>query len=324
MKAFVTGGTGFIGSHLVDQLIASETYDEIRCLVRNNEKWLTGKSFKKISGDLHNLHALAQGLDGVDVLFHIAAIVKAPTKKEFTHANVDATENIVRIAQKKGVKNIVLLSSLAAAGPSKGVPVTENQGFKPVSMYGESKMEMEQRVHKTAKEDDSIKIIRPPAVYGPREDQIYSFFKAFSRGICPIVGDGNNPKLSMVYVSDLVDGIMKAAQKEDSGIYTYFISDEEVHSWNQIRHITQKVMGKKALPVKINPKLLKKAASLIEGLASLFGKYPVVNKEKANEMILEWTCTSQKANKELGYSAKVSLAEGISRTIHWYKKYNWL
>ncbi|MEX0719029.1 MAG: NAD-dependent epimerase/dehydratase family protein [Balneolaceae bacterium] len=324
MVAFVTGGTGFIGSHLVEALIKSKEYDEVKCLVRSKEKWLSGLEYKKIPGDLQNLQALSKGLEGVDVLFHIAAIVKAPSKKEFTYANVDATENLVRIAQKKGVKNIVVLSSLAAAGPSSGNPITEDEDMHPVSMYGKSKKQMEDRIRKLSGSDCSIKILRPPAVYGPREDQIFSFFQTFSKGICPIVGDGNNPRLSMVYVDDLVDGILKAAKKQDSGIHTYFISGEGIHSWNQIRSITGKVMGKNAIPIKIKPQLVKKAAGVIEGVASLFGKYPVINKEKANEMILEWTCSNDKAKKELGFEPQVSLAEGISRTIHWYKIHNWL
>jgi nucleoside-diphosphate-sugar epimerase len=324
MKAFVTGGTGFIGSHLVEALIKSEDFDEVRCLVRSNEKWLAGLDFKKVSGDLQNLNALSKGLEGANVLFHIAAIVKAPTKKEFTHANVDATENLVRLAQKKGVRNMVILSSLAAAGPSSGSPKKEGEPMNPVSMYGESKKEMEARILKAVSGKDSIKIIRPPAVYGPREDQIFSFFQAFSKGICPIVGDGNNPRLSMVYVSDLVNGIMQAAQKKDTGVHTYFISGEGTYSWNEIRAVTSKVMGKKAIPIKVKPRLVKKAASIIENVASLIGKYPVINKEKANELVLEWTCSSHKAHKELDYTPEVSLAEGISRTIHWYKMHNWL
>lgn len=324
MKAFVTGGTGFIGSHLVEGLLDSSDYDEVRCLVRNKEKWISGLPFKKITGDLQNLKALERGLEGADVLFHVAAIVKAPTKREFTQANVDATENLVRLAQKKGVKNLVILSSLAAAGPSNGAPKTEEQPMRPVSMYGTSKLEMERRIKKAVNEKESVKIIRPPAVFGPREDQIYDFFRAFSKGVCPIVGDGNKPKVSMVYVSDLVNGILLAAKKTDPGIHSYFITGDGPHTWNEIQDITSKVMGKKAIPVKLKPAVVKKVAGLIENVASLFGKYPVINREKANELILEWTCSSQKAEKELDYHSKVSLAEGISRTIHWYKMHNWL
>ncbi|MFN1834442.1 NAD-dependent epimerase/dehydratase family protein [Balneola sp. MJW-20] len=324
MKAFVTGGTGFIGSHLVDQLLDSPEYSEVRCLVRSNEKWLTGKPIIKVSGDLNDLKALSEGLDDADVLFHIAAIVKAPDENTFLQANVESTENLIRLAQKKNVKNLVILSSLAAVGPSNGAPVDETAPLNPVSMYGRSKKEMEKRVRNADRKTESIKIIRPPAVYGPREDQIFSFFKSCSKGICPIIGNGKRPRVSMVYVSDLVNGIIKAAEKTDPGVFTYFISGPDTYNWDQIRSVTGKVLGRRTIPLKISPKIVKKAAGIFEDVASFFGKYPVVNREKANELVLEWTCSNEKAQKELNYKPEVSLAEGISRTIHWYKIHNWL
>ena len=140
-----------------------------------------------------------------------------------------------------------------------------------------------------------------------------------------MVGDGNHPTLSMVYVKDLVEGILKAAQKVDTGIHTYFLGGEsEEYSWNQIRKITSKVTGIKPISIKLKPKWVKKMAVIIENGASLFGKYPVVNKEKANEMVLEWVCSSEKAKKELGYDPTITVQEGISRTIRWYKNNNWL
>jgi len=324
MKAFITGATGFIGSHLADRLIADDRYSEVRCLVRSSDKWLEGKSFKRIPGDLNNFNALKKGIAGADVVFHLAAIVMAPNQKEFTQANVNATEDVVRIAQKNGVKNLVILSSLAAAGPSHGTPIDEKEAYKPVSMYGRSKRDMELAIKEIASIDDSIKIIRPPAVYGPREDQIFTYFKTFQKGLSTIVGDGNHPRLSMVYVDDLINGIMKASLKTNPGIHTYFITGPDTYNWNQIHDITSTVLSKKAFKLKIKPELVKKLGSLIENTASLFGKYPVVNKEKTNELVLEWTCSSLKAEKELNYKAEISIQEGISRTIHWYKKHNWL
>lgn len=324
MKAFVTGGTGFIGSHLVDTLLEHDSYSEIRCLVRNNEKWLKGKDFVKVNGDLDDLSVLKKAVSNVDVVFHLAGLVKAPTYQAFEHANVDATENLLRIVQKEGVKKIVVLSSLAAAGPSQGKPVTEQDPMSPISMYGKSKKQMEEMIHHLASEDSSVTILRPPAVYGPREDQIYSFFKMVSKRICPIIGDGEHPKISMVYVGDVIQGILKAAEQKETGVNTYFITGKEIQTWNEIRGTTAKVFGKKSIPIYIKPKFVKKAASFIEKTASFFGSYPVINREKANEMVLEWTCTSEKAKEELGYEPKFSLDEGISRTIHWYKMHHWL
>lgn len=324
MNAFVTGGTGFIGSHLVDSLIEERKYSKVKCLVRNDEKWLKNKPIEKVSGDLQSVRTIEQALTDVDVIFHIAAIVKAPTQKELDFANVEATENIIRMAKRTGVKKLVILSSLAAVGPSSSRPVTEKDPMKPISMYGESKRRMEKMIHHRVDEDLSVTILRPPAVYGPREDQIFTLFKMMKYGIAPIVGDGDTPKLSIVYVRDVVQAILKAADEQKPGINTYFISGDRITCWNEIRDIVTTVLGKKNVAIHLKPSWVKKIAGAVETTASFFGTYPVINKEKANEMVLEWTCSDQKAQNELGYKPEYTLEEGISRTLRWYKKHQWL
>jgi len=324
MKAFVTGGTGFIGSHLADYLIDDDAWGTVKCLVRSDEKWLEGKSYKKISGDLDSIKTIERALVDTDVVFHLAAIVKAPSQKEFIHANVEATENLLRLAQRNGIKKMVILSSLAAAGPSNGEPLREDDEMDPVSTYGKSKKQMEEMIHALADNDMSITILRPPAVYGPREDQIFTLFKMMSKGIAPIVGDGENPKLSLLYVQDLVQAIVKAAKQSEKGVNTYFIGGDRITNWNEIKDIVSTVLGKKSITLKIKPDWVKKIAGAVETTSALFGSYPVLNREKANEMILTWTCSHDKAVKELSYKPEFTLEEGISRTLRWYKKHNWL
>ena len=324
MKAFITGATGFIGSHLADKLIHDPKWEEVKCLVRSSEKWLKGQEYTRIDGDLDSILAIERALEDVDVIFHIAAIVKATSQNKFDHANVDATENIIHLAKRSGVKKLVILSSLAASGPSNGKPRVESDPMLPVSMYGKSKKRMEQMIHKETDNSLSISIIRPPAVYGPREEQIYTLFKIMNKGIAPIVGDGEGPEISLLYVDDLIQAILLAADLKQPGVHTYFISGDRDTNWNEISEIVQTVLGKKLTTVKLRTEWVKKIAGIIETSASFFGKYPVINREKADEMVLEWTCSHQKATNELLYSPQFTLEEGISRTIRWYKKNNWL
>lgn len=323
MKAFITGGTGFIGSHLADTLISNGA-EEVRCMIRSDAKWLTGKKITPIKGDLHDIPALREGLKDVDVLFHLAALVKAPKQDLLNKTNVEATENLIRTAQREGVKKMVILSSLAATGPSFGRPVTEADPLMPVSMYGTSKKLMEEMIHSLAIDKDSITILRPPAVFGPREEQIYSFFKICAKGFCPIIGDGESTRISMVHVSDVIQGLMLASKNTHKGVQTYFVSSEELYTWNEIKDATERALERRLTALYIRPGIVKGIGSFLEAAGSLIGQYPVMNKDKAREMTHEWICSVDAIKKDLGYSQSMTLQEGITDTIKWYKKHNWI
>lgn len=323
MKAFVTGGTGFIGSHLVDRLLRDNTH-EVGCLVRSDEKWLRGKPYVRHSGDLHHLGVLKQAMKGVDVVIHCAGVVKARTSGEFERANVDATENVLRVARKVGVPRLVILSSLAAAGPSDGRPLTESDPMRPVSRYGVSKMRMEELVHRIADPHMPVTILRPAAVYGPREEDIYTVFKTASHGIFPIIGDGETNRVSMVHVDDVVDAILAATAYEHKGVDTFFIGSERGYTWNEIREAMGQALGRRLTAIRIAPTLVRNIGSLAEEIGAWFGRYPVINRDKAAELSLEWNCSIDKAASRLGYQPVVGLHHGLEQTIQWYRKHNWL
>lgn len=323
MVVFVTGGTGFIGSHLVDQLLRDTKVSEIRCMIRSDWKWLTGKKIKPVYTNLSDLGKLEKALKGVEVIYHIAGMVKAPTYEELHRVNVEGTESLLLLARKCGVMKVVVASSLAAVGPSSGVPLSEESAFRPVSNYGKSKKNMEIMIG-SLDLDFQVAIIRPPAVFGPREDQIFSFFKSAAKGIAPIIGNGDSPLVSMVYSSDLVQGLLLAAETNFSGTRTYFITGQRDYSWNEIVDATSGALGKKVRTFKLKPDWVIKAGSFAEKVARPFGVYPVVNSEKAQELVLEWRCSAQKAQNELGYYPKYDLFRAISETVDWYKKHHWI
>ncbi|MDG5766004.1 NAD-dependent epimerase/dehydratase family protein [Balneolales bacterium ANBcel1] len=323
MKAFVTGGTGFIGSHLVDELLKKPN-DQIRCLVRSKDKWLHDKDIIRIKGNLQDLDALEEGIAGADVVYHIAGLVMASSQDQFDKANVEATENVLRLAMKHRVPKMVVLSSLAAAGPSFKRPVNEEDEMMPVTRYGESKKRMEEMIRNVADERISVTIIRPPAVYGPREDQIFSVFQMASWRLFPIIGDGQSARISLIHVDDLVAGILLAADEKEAGTETYFISSETDYTWDEIRHATQAAFGHKLFTLNIKPRIVEHIGAAAEFAASLIGRYPVINRDKAKELGMQWTCSVGKASGRLGFRQKVSLSDGIADTIAWYKRHHWL
>lgn len=319
MRALVTGGTGFIGSHLAEALI-KEGF-EVYCLVRNisNKKWLEGLEVKFIEGDCCNRASLEQIKD-FNYIFHLAGLTKASSREEFFTANVKGTENIVDVAIKNNpeIKRFVFLSSLAAAGPSQdGKPKCEDSPVSPVSIYGKSKLMAEEDLLKF-KGRLPFTIIRPTAVYGPRDRDFYLFFKMVNAGIIPYFGKSY---YSLIYVDDLVRGIILAARSKDAEGKIYFLSDGEICSSDDIASVIAEALEKKPLRIKIPRNIM----PLIGRLASKVAKNSIINNDKLIELrYSHWICDISKARKELGFNPKVKIQEGMKWTANWYRLHRWL
>lgn len=325
MKAFITGGTGFIGSHLVDRLM-TQPDTEIHCLIRGDHKWLQGKELHFHKFSPYDGDTLREAMKDSDVVYHCAGVVKAPNAEAFHTGNVAFTDAILRNAIQLRVPKVVILSSLAAAGPSRGTPLTETDPMRPLSQYGRSKMEMEIKIHErcTTYEGTSVSIVRPPAVYGPREQDILTIFKMAAKGLCPIIGDRMKAGISMVHVHDLIEGMLLVAAERNEQVKTYYLSGEPPISWEEFRRACAKALGRNVRALQVNASLVSDLAYLVERGAGLFGVYPVFNREKAKELVEEWTCSTAKAQQELGYRPKIALESGVASTIAWYKRHHWI
>lgn len=326
MKALVTGATGFVGSHLVDKLI--EKNYEVYCLKRktSSTKWLDRKNVKYVEGDLFSNEALESCIKDMDYVFHVAGVVKAKNKEGFYHGNSDSTKNLLEIAYKvnPGLKKFIFVSSLAACGPAKtDKPVDESTVPDPITTYGLSKLKAEEEVFKY-RDKFPISIVRPPAVFGPRDTEILIYFKTFSKGLNSVIGF-DAKYLSLVYVEDLADGIILAAENNIADGQKYFVCFDKAYNWDEIGSLTSKLLGKKALKIRLPHSVLYSVGYLAELFSTFSSKPATLNIEKCKDITqLRWVCSNEKAKQELGFKAKYSLEESFKKTIDWYKEMKWI
>lgn len=324
--AVVTGGTGFVGSHLVD-LLLDKGY-EVRCITRKSSdlKWLKDKDVKIFDCGLYNKEALKEVIREADYVYHVAGVVKSKTKEGYFRGNVDTTRTLIEatLESNPNLKRFLVVSSQTVTGPSlDGKPVNEETECRPITTYGKSKLE-EEKLVLSFKDKLPITICRAPAVYGERDTEIFIYFKTFSKGLTTTIGF-NEKKLSLIHVLDLVNGFYLAATNEKSKGQVYFISSEQFYTWPQINNITSRIIGKNPVVIKV-PHFLVYTIAAVAQFAAMFSSKPAtLNIEKAKDITQQyWICDTSKAVRELGYNQNISIEEGIKRTIEWYKKMNWI
>ncbi|MCY4672275.1 MAG: NAD-dependent epimerase/dehydratase family protein [Bacteroidetes bacterium] len=319
--AFVTGATGFVGSHLAEALL-QRGYSEVRCLVRTEPKWLTGLDVIQIHGTLNDTPLITQALEDVQYVYHLGAMTRARTLHELLAANATSTMYLttaVRNVSTEAIK-ICIASSLAVVGNANSIMADESTPCEPVSRYGRSKLVMEQIL---AGINLPMVIIRPPVVYGPRDQDLLTFFSAVNRGIC-VVPRGD-PGLSLVHVNDLVRGIIDSTESPRTTGKTYYVGSNEVVTWEALRNASEAALGKQSTMIRLPRSLVMPLGVISEFAGKLTGTYPPLNREKARE-ILHATkqCSSKKAERDWGYSSRVSLEQGVHETIEWYRAQGWL
>jgi dihydroflavonol-4-reductase len=325
-KVLVTGATGFVGSHLVDRLV--ERGRAVRCLVRgtSNLKYLKHPQLEFAHGDLDGATDWDEALKDVDTIYHVAGVTFARRAKDYFRVNHQGTEAILAGALKHRdrIKRFVQVSSLAAVGPGPdGRSVDEDTPPAPITPYGRSKLMGEEAVRAVAGLLPTT-IVRPPAVYGPRDYGIYEFFKSISRGLSPTIGRYDK-QVSLVHAHDLADGIILAGESSDSTGRTYFISSEEVYSMRAVADRIAEILGRRARTIAIPRPVAFAVAVAAEAVAAVMRKPPVINRDKVTDLSQTcWGCSVERAKRELGYSQRVPLEAGLRATVEWYKREGWL
>ncbi len=320
MRALITGGTGFIGSHLAEGLI-KKGFDVV-CLVRDrtNIKYLQGMKVSLLEGDCENLQSLGVIEDNYDYVFHLAGLTKALNAEAFYSANAKATENLIEVVSKKSgrLRRFVYISSLAAVGPSKkGTPLSEDCEPSPVSDYGKSKLKGEQIVY-AKKGALPITIIRPPAVYGPRDRDLLVFFKMIKKGVSFCWGQAH---YSFIYIDDLINGIILSTLHDGAKGEIFFLSDGNIYSHEQVADAIAHALGKRPIRVRVPEFLM----DLIASFAQRTKGAGIINTDKIRELKeRQWICYNKKAVDILGFEPQTDIREGAQWTANWYRQQQWI
>lgn len=319
-KALVTGATGFIGSHLCEELVRRGY--SVFVLSRNAapSEWIRQLNLSHLRGDCTIRESLSHIDSDFDYVFHLAGLTKSCCPDDFFCINAQGTENLVDIVVRlnPSLKRFVYVSSLAAVGPStNGEPVSEDTPPKPVSAYGRSKLAGEHAILKYS-DRIPITIVRPPAVYGPRDRDMLVVFRMIKKGFFFDLG---KCYYSLLYVDDLVQGILLSAEKNEAINRTYFLSDGNIYTGEEIAQEIAYALGVRAKRVSI-PEF---AMPVLAAISERINKRGIINRDRVRDFRHKrWICSPERAHRELGFKAMVAIKEGIRWTADWYRMQGWL
>ncbi len=325
MKVLLTGASGFVGSHVLDTLLARGL--SVAVLLRpSSDRRFLSHCLSKVevrSGSISDRDSVKAALIGVTHVIHCAGATKAARIADFYTTNQEGTRNVVEaVNATPGVERLIHISSLAAAGPGTvAQPARETDPARPVSEYGKSKLAGEREVTEHCRRD--YVIIRPPAVYGPRDAGFFTMFQAISRHILP--RPSASQKLSLIFVKDLAEAIVTAAVSPRAVGKTYFAAGPEIVTGRSMAEEIQRQMGTWTIPLPLPVALLWPVCLAQQTITIVTGKPDVLSLQKFAELRAPgWVCDSSAIQRDLGVKCVTGLASGIKESLEWYRRERWL
>lgn len=326
-KVLITGASGFVGFHLIEHCLHAgyEVYAAIRA--HSNTLHLEGRDISFVDLNYTDVDRLRIQLQTYkfDYIIHAAGSTKAKTKTDYNRVNAEYTRNLALAVSTANfrITKFVFVSSLAALGPLQDL-TQELQGDSvahPVTNYGKSKLLAEQYLSEIA--NLPLLTIRPTAVYGPREKDLFILFKTIDSGFEPYIGKFKQ-QLSFIYVKDLARVIVDALESELEG-KTYNISDGKIYDRYALAIYIKKALVKRTLKFHLPVTAVAALAGLMDLFYTRSGTTPTLNKEKMAELTaVNWACGIEDAQKDLNFTPEFDLESGLGETVKWYKENNWL
>ena len=323
--ALVTGASGFVGSHIVDELLRQGT--RVRCVLRatSPRRWLEGKPVEIHVADLGDAAGLARAARGATWIVHAAGLIRGESVQAYHEVNVAGTGHVLRAALEAGpeLRRFLLISSQAAAGPSlDGRPVTEDRAPAPVTPYGESKLRSEE-LTLLLRDRLPVVVLRPPPVYGPRDEEILRYFRAAKRHVRLELRRGG--RFSLVHAEDLARASWLALNDARATGGVFFVAGPDLTDYAEVGRLIERVLDTWTVRL-APPRWLLYAGGLLAGAAArIVGKPMLLNPQKIREITYgDWICSSARFRGLVGWEPRVSLEEGVERTARWYREAGWL
>ncbi|MCX7973263.1 MAG: NAD(P)-dependent oxidoreductase [Candidatus Aminicenantes bacterium] len=325
MKILVTGGTGFIGQHLLPLLVKNPE-NQVFLLVRQPQKidpdLQLQPALVPLPGDLFKIPPLPSDFD---LVFHLAGLTKATRPTAYYSVNYSGTASLLKAlnSQKKKIK-FIYLSSLAAVGPAfNQIPVKEDDLPSPLNPYGRSKL-LGERVALEYSSRFQVIIIRVGAVYGPGDRDFLSFFRLIKKGLL-LLFDSGRMKFNLCYVKDLIQALYLAATQNLPSGEIFHIAAPRGYTWEEIGLTAATILKRKVLKIKLPSSLVFSVAFFSDLVSKITGQASIINLDKYKEMkAAYWLADPSKAQRRLGFKPEYDLKRGLNETIEWYLKAGWL
>ena len=326
MTALVTGANGFIGSHLVEKLLQSGK--KVRCLVRRTGdlRWIKNLPVEVAYGDCADKNSLSSAVAGIACVYHLAGATKAKRAEDFFTTNSGGTENLIQacLDHNPKMEKFVYLSSQAASGPGEDSGMkAESDPDSPISSYGKSKR-IGEEVVLTHRSRIPVTILRPSSVYGPRDRDFLLLLKLIGKKLkfSPL---GLTQWISICFVSDLVDSLVKSGRVGAGDGEIFFISDGGRYRMEEIGDAFSAAMRTRGFRLPVPQCVIRGIGAVSETISHFTDRPCVLTRGKAKEMVQKnWTCDITKAKNMLDYRPTIDLAQGTEITVDWYRKNNWL
>lgn len=312
-KALITGATGFIGSHLLEFLVAKKW--DITCLVRpQSQTAVIEKMPVHIRrGELKSRDVLENAVKNQDYIFHLAARIRSAPPEVYETANHLLTKDLAEacIRENPGIRRFVYVSSISVAGPTPpGRFYDETQPPSPTSEYGRTKLKGEQALQKLG-DILPITIIRPPNVYGARQQETEILIKLIRRRIVPLLKE-EGESTSLIYVKDLIRGLLQATEASHARGQTYYLTDGEGYSWRELILALKNMLLGHSPFLPIPEDVIYSLAWFADILRTIGFKKIYFGRSAWKAMAkTKWLFSSSKAEEELDFRPQYKLEEGF-------------